>query len=359
MFESMRFHKQVSVVCVLSVFSAGQALAQREAGVTPQLVWKTEARFTAVGAARLYGDGSLLLADAGARELYLATAKGVVQQIGRAGDGPGEYRSPQSVHRFRDGLSVVVDPRLRRFSVVDSLGGFKRNIPFPPGAGGLSGRVSADREGRMWFLGSPANLLGSREVPLSRLDVAGGRVDSVSVVVGELLADLSSPAREGTRGPQLRRTLMVVPYAAKDGFAAQPLGGVAVFRSSSRQLEWLDSLGRVTRSRRIPAPFEVDIPSEDLRRIRPEALRKLVPARQMAFEVDFLVAGDKGEVWLRRVIPSDTTRSQWIVLPPQGKERTVTLMRRARLLTVEGSLLVVAEADEDDLESVVVYRLPQ
>jgi hypothetical protein len=79
----------------------------------------------------------------------------------------------------------------------------------------------------------------------------------------------------------------------------------------------------------------------------------------MAFDVDFLVSGDKGEVWLRRVIPGDTTRSQWIVLPPQGKERTVTLMRRARLLTVEGSLLVVAEADEDDLESVVVYRLPQ
>ena len=334
-------------------------VAQPSKTASPQLVWKSESMFSGVGSARLFGDGSMIIADAGAREVYWLKPGDTAQKLGRTGAGPGEYQGPESVQYFPNGSALIVDTRLRRFSVLDSLGAFKRSIPFPPGTSGLTGRVSGDRAGHIWFLGTPASPLGPQQVALLRLDVANGRIDSLGVVAGTLLADVSAPPPGGLRSPQQRLSFMVVPYASKDGFASLSQNDAVILRGASKQLQWIDSAGRVVRSRGLPQPIEVEIPDAALNRVRPATLRKLVPERQLGYDVDLLVSAQNGDLWLPRVMPRDTTRTQWIVLPSQGNERTVTLPSRARLLAVQGSLMVVAERDDDDVELIAAYRLPK
>ncbi|MGE0439274.1 MAG: 6-bladed beta-propeller [Gemmatimonadales bacterium] len=59
-------------------------------------------------------DGTFLVSDLGERALLRFTASGTfVARVGRAGDGPGEFRLPLLIGRGRDGVWVS-DPMLRR-----------------------------------------------------------------------------------------------------------------------------------------------------------------------------------------------------------------------------------------------------
>lgn len=80
-------------------------------------------------------DGRVVVAHAGGRELLLVdTAGRVVRTIGRAGNGPGEFRSVASVFAGDDGSVVAYDPVQRRVIRFDSLGVVReqRSVAVPP-----------------------------------------------------------------------------------------------------------------------------------------------------------------------------------------------------------------------------------
>ena len=70
-------------------------------------------------------DSSLVVADRGADEIiFLDRAGSVLRRTGRDGDGPGEYRNIARIGVRADGTVFVYDRELRRFTFLDSDGGF-------------------------------------------------------------------------------------------------------------------------------------------------------------------------------------------------------------------------------------------
>jgi hypothetical protein len=86
-------------------------------------------------AATMLPDGRVVVAHAGGRELLIVdTAGQVVRAIGRAGNGPGEFRSVASVFASDDGSVLAYDPVQRRTIFFDSLGAVleQRSVAVPP-----------------------------------------------------------------------------------------------------------------------------------------------------------------------------------------------------------------------------------
>jgi hypothetical protein len=67
--------------------------------------------------AHLSGDGSITLASTKPLRVVLIDSTGrVLRQLGRAGDGPGEYRAVSTIRRLSDGRVVLFDPVNRRMT---------------------------------------------------------------------------------------------------------------------------------------------------------------------------------------------------------------------------------------------------
>jgi hypothetical protein len=125
--------------------SAGIRIVENQAPVwTAADAWRIAAAPTArIGAAegsaeqqlfrvrhpRRRSDGSIVLLNAGTDEVRTYTSEGrFIRAIGRAGSGPGEFRSPSSLWLGADDSMFVAD--FERISVFDSSGAFVRSHAF-------------------------------------------------------------------------------------------------------------------------------------------------------------------------------------------------------------------------------------
>lgn len=298
-----------------------------------------------------------MVADVGTRTLSTVQEKGLrIRTVGGIGSGPSEYRQPQSVQNGGGGRARLVDPSLRRLSDIDASGTFVSQRAFPPGTNGLSGRVSSDGQGRLYFLTMPSDPRNSREVRLVRLGGGSESLDTLTSLLGTQLADLSVSARNEPRASQARLSLLVVPFAPKDGFVTLESGETAVFRAEKKMIEWYGADGKLLESRDVPPPSMLPVQATDLNRIRPLSLRERVPKQRLAFDVDLMVASNSGDVWIPRIPDAKTMRTEWLVLNRARRDtRRVVLPSRARLLLATPSEITVTESNPDDLERIARY----
>jgi hypothetical protein len=92
-----------------------------------------EREFFRVRGALMYPDGSVAVANAGTLEMRLFGSGGADPvNLGRDGDGPGEFRSLGKVFLIVGDSLAVADSRLLRVTVMDRLGTFSRTVPFMP-----------------------------------------------------------------------------------------------------------------------------------------------------------------------------------------------------------------------------------
>lgn len=94
-------------------------------------VLQGEAVFSMIGDVRIAPDGDrVVVLESGAARLTVWTPDGsLVQQVGRAGEGPGDFRNPNKVELHADGF-LVRDSR--RFTLFGHDGTLLRTIPPPP-----------------------------------------------------------------------------------------------------------------------------------------------------------------------------------------------------------------------------------
>ena len=336
-----------------------QTATRAKRPVEPQLEWATSYEFTTVGGAFEYPRGTMLINDVSTKALFMIAARGTrVTAVGRVGSGPSEYRQPRSLMHSGSGLARLVDPSLRRLSDIDDAGTFVAQRGFPLGANGLSGRVSSDEQGALYFLSMPLNPQESRTVQLLRVANGSEKMDTLMSMRGTALADLpDSPAR-GTSGSVARRSLSVIPYSPKDGFAVLRSGEIVLLRGETGIVEWHSADGKLLEKRVLPTPRTIEISSSERSKIRPIALRELVPKRRSAFDEDFMIAGAGGDVWVPRVTTGDKKRTEWVIVNRKRTQaRSFVLTTSTRLLHVSDSSVTVAESDADDIERVARYRI--
>ncbi|MBW3570932.1 MAG: hypothetical protein KY467_07490 [Gemmatimonadetes bacterium] len=163
-----------------------------------------------IGAVRL-GDGTLVVADNGSRELRFFDGAGRLRsRSGGEGSGPGEFRTLQALIRLPGDSLAAYDMGLRRLSIFAPDGRFIRSAPVQGDAGaplpvaGFGDGTLLVRESGTYSPGSTTAGLRRDSIGFARYDTRGNRLAALGRFPG---SEIYVDARDG------RFSVTVVPFA--------------------------------------------------------------------------------------------------------------------------------------------------
>jgi hypothetical protein len=227
-----------------------------QANPAPRVLRTAEATFEEpfdqVVALRELPGGRVLVTDVGAKALYLADFKSGRQiTIGRNGQGPGEYQFPGELLALPGDTTLLTDRVGRRFLVVLPDGKLGATIPYPEKIGGFPEPRGADRQGRIYFQGSPfrggpgGGGVDTEAVPDSTAILRWDRARNTVDTVGRVKLPASKMNVSGT---QNARVVMMrpQPFAEQDDWAVGMDGLVGVVRVADYHVEWLGGPSKVS-----------------------------------------------------------------------------------------------------------------
>ncbi len=204
-----------------------------------------------MGAVRL-SDGRMAVLDAGWRELRLYDGGGrFLGSSGRAGDGPGEFRSPGRLFLLPGDTLVVFDRGHQRMSVFTDQGAFVRSHPVAPReVFGIWEAEGVTAEGDLLittFVGGDPTLPGAYFAPevvglFRGADDAWIPVDSVAGTEAALVE------RDG------RLTSAIVPFGRKSDFAASGNHLFVLDGLEDRSIRVFSAEGQLLRILRVELP---------------------------------------------------------------------------------------------------------
>jgi hypothetical protein len=314
----------------------------------------TKEYFTDISSAVRVGDGEWIVADPGGEELvYVAPARNELRVLGRQGDGPGEYRTPQCVLPFGRSGALLFDPRARRFTEWDSAGKFLASYSAGSVNGAYGAPTSSDEGGRVFFNGfDPASRV--RETPIVAWHVRTGGMDTVGSLRMATLVDVTPSSVRDDKRPA-GRSWQLVPYANADVAMALADGSLMVARGATGGIEWRARSGQLRGSARFPGKR---IPMPDSLRDRvPAALRRHLDTYLPLFDDYGAVRSTKGRIWIRA---SAFTALGWQWFGFSASEAIPTslmLPKGSRLIAVDEPYYVVATRTPSELQRLDVYRV--
>lgn len=369
--------------------SAGARLIRYDARAQPRAKWTVEPRplvriggadgegptelAQVLGVARI-SDGRIVIADGGSTELRVFSSTGeFIRAIGRAGRGPGEFDGILFMLRSAD--SLVVHDRSSRLQVYGADGTLLRSYPRPlfPGRG----------------ISSWPGVLSDGSGILQGVDpVTDSTSDNVTATASlGIVPPQGHEARAFTRIPVFER---VRRNGRSVGLFLGAVSRVAVMGErvcSGYAIRWevqcFDRTGKlISRTSRDVNPGRVTDDDKEVFRKGYTAANKTQPpdrVKAAVMQIQFadqrsafgrFVPSPTGELWIgefvvlesfvpgRRgtVIPEKPTT--WSVLARDGTwAADVVLPARFSLLDAGQDYVAGIELDEDDVETVVVYRL--
>ncbi len=355
---------------------------------TPQRVTLTQPDavlaepFSSVAGLRELRDGRVLVADRIEQRLALVDiARGTQTDLGRRGQGPGEYEMPGALFALPGDSTLMMDMLNRRFTLIQPDGKLSTaTIPLrhPDGFPILPRGI--DRNGWIYFDLAGMMMPGLEETaatgvaPLLRWDPASGAVDTLGTV--------NFPPMPGATGPGEVRISIGggTPYAGRDEWAVTPDGRVGIARYSPYRVEWLSKggtpvAGPVVSYRPVPVTrdekdawadamtsrglmIEVENGRRRVRRPpRPDIERQTWPKEMPPFLSGASRVTPEGELWVERAQPAKETRPTYDVFDSGGQLiRQVVLPASRRLIGFGTGVLYAVRVDDDDLEWLERYR---
>lgn len=333
---------------------------------------EAEAELLGIVGATFLADGGLVLTHRSKQELLVLDASGqFVRSIGRAGDGPGEFRTIAAPWRVDGARLGVYDGRPRRTTTLSMQGDVldSRSVELP---------ALPDSAQRLW--GSPG--ITTDGALLLWVDAAARSEPGIDrparwlVVVDSLgQAKPVGSARPGMEryvmppGPNGLVSLGYSPFAASP--LAAPCGREVITADNQSYAVVRESLdGKITtiiRSRLAPrladsadyaAAIRAQYPTADVSAESIEPLRRMTPSGLVPV-LRSIQCDEVGNMWVEEQ-PHDSGRwRRLIAYTPAGERRLTVLVPSAlRLLTVRSDAIAVVAFDEDGQERVEVYRAP-
>ncbi len=193
-------------------------------------------------------DGRVMVADGLGQALVLVDmATGTADTVGRIGQGPGEYKSPDDVFPLPGDSVLLVDIGNGRLAFVGPDNSFGETTPIAQddedGAIRLVLPRGTDDQGRIYFQMMPPMRPGAAlpdSAIVARWDRSDGTIDTVATV------KLRDRSRQSSGGPNDRNVrIMPLPLTLEDAWAVRHDGMVAVARSGDYHLEWIGPDGSV------------------------------------------------------------------------------------------------------------------
>lgn len=346
--------------------------------------------FDAIATVLRLRDGRLAVANRGSSEIRLFDAQGAhLRSVGRAGSGPGEFRSLVGMWVGPGDSVLAVDILLRRLSVFDPSGTFVRSF----GLGGEAG-FAVPTEGVMQFSIPQGWLEDGSILGLSqgfRLNDprSGSYRDSLTAI----RYGPDGTARDTLGhfpGQEMEQTTITFGGQSMSLPSAVPLGRstvlavtgnrIYVARNDAWEVEVRAAGGGLERLIRLDAP-PVAVTAEDQAKHREELLEQVeaqpetraVPpqirdqmldrVRSARYPATFpFIAGiltdDAGNLWVQEVVRPGTETPRYVVLDPEGKVLGLArLPARFRATALGDGQVAGIWRDPDDVEHVRVYRL--
>lgn len=320
-----------------------------------------------MGAVRLR-DGSIAIANAGTSQVRIAAPDGrTMRNVGREGDGPGEFRVPAWLGARGDTL-VVADMLASRVSRFAPDGVFLGSAPFAEAAGMFPQVVGQYRDGTLLVAADEAAAARRAGVvrgrtALLRLRPDGRLLDTLAVVPSSEQFASASPDGRGIRIESLpfgRRTVM----ALHEDRVYVGTGETPVVRTIDHQRRGEDLL-RVTALARPVGEGDIadywknlvttgGTPDGDSR-TPPQGIpypRALPPYADLRVDA-------AGRVWVEESrLPREwKAPGRWLIYSPRGRQLGwMELPPRARILDAGTDWLLLHETDESRREMVSLYR---
>jgi hypothetical protein len=316
----------------------------------------------AAGATRL-SDGSLLIADRGGSAVHLFDPSGKhINSDGRAGEGPGEFRTMVWAGRCGVDTLLVWDPRLRRGTFVGKSGTLARHFQLSEAGVPRALWFSCGAAGTLAFLSEPTGRRASpvpnviqMEANVVVLDRDGRLVTNHGQVGG---GEWFSPGRGAFPRP-LGTTSSIAMVGSSLVVGTGDSAAVVVIAPSGTRR----TVG-VPGQRRAPTREEFDEAVQAIASVAPGEVRQAaidglsrapIPALLPPYASIF---SDPMELLWVQLSPTGAKQVDFVVMQLDG--RIVARVRLPRSLTVYEigrDYVLGAYADDDDEMHVAVYRL--
>ena len=276
---------------------------------------------------------------------------GIVDTLGRPGEGPGEYKQPLRVLALHGGIAIT-DAQLSRLTVWNLDGTVRSTTPLPRYAS-FSGVL--DTVGHAWFEQLPANILmgeineagrAKDSTGIYRITLPGRRYDTVAKIyeIGKVTIRFGDGA---TFRPRL--------YQTPDVWGVRPDGGLWIARGRENRIDRMTADGKWRLG--TPRPFEpIPVTKADRRKMHSFAGLPSSSVLDTMYEpmaetkgpFAEAIAAPDGEVWTRLHQPAGYSRERYAIFPVSGPStRTVSLpLGRILVAITAGSLYTIHEDDE-------------
>ena len=222
------------------VYRIGSAAAESE--------WE---QFSGIRNAGFDGEGNLYLLDgagmgAASRVVVVDATGRYVNDFGRAGEGPGEFRAATQLVVWADGQALVEDMMHQAYHVFDPEGGFERMVR-EASAGGFG---IASRPGLRPERTGSRTLIGRDGRTILRVDMSSDEVNERTLVE----AWVPRPGDEGRGAPESLEDFVDDVWGFEPAllFDVLPSGGIAFSDSSAYAIKLADRSGVISRVLRRP-----------------------------------------------------------------------------------------------------------
>jgi hypothetical protein len=336
---------------------------------------KLDAEFSSIVAVRELADGRALVADVTENKVSVVDfASGSVTQIGRSGQGPGEYQNPRWFFRLGGDSTLLVEQRTSRWHL---LAGDKVVATLPPdNAAYIALRrqaLGADARGNLVATSAfiddkaasiPAN--GPDSMWLVRANRRSGRIDTLT----RLKAQKSSIRTvTNARGEVAGVSIFMAPFSAPEQVGLFEDGWMAIARVEPYRVDWMSPDGKITKGRAIPWPSS-KITEKDLefmyasrggkapttpeqiaaRKQQLDEQMKLLPEALPPFAVQALIPADDGTVLIRRNQTASQPLARYDLVDRSGRLRgTIVLDKGESITAVSRKWAYVVYVDDDGL----------
>ncbi len=294
-------------------------------------------------------DGRLLVL--GVSEVVIVDPRtGAKVQLGREGQGPGEYSSPAAVQVLQDGRLAVLDRSNARLTTWQSDGALDTTVSVPLFAA-LNFVVDLDAQGRIYW-GDIApegrQFMGPQDRPgrhpdstwLYRFTPPRTGFDTVASLVHRPAVTIGSAYRLPLRfGPQ-------------DVWGVLPDGGLWVVRVGQHRVDrrspsgsWRIGVGRPWQPVRTVAAEERRVPDLSTP-ARGDSIA--YPTARVKPPFDYAIADDRGEVWTHLNQALSARFELFAVFPLTGASKATMALPKGRRIVRLSTAYVYALAEDEE-----------
>jgi hypothetical protein len=346
--------------------------------------------FGMVSGIREMPDGRLMVTDAlGQMLMWVDMDAGTMDQIGREGQGPEEYRTPDALYALPGDSTLLVDLGNGRLTVLDSHGRFGRTMPIGRQVDGnmlVTLPRGVDGRGRIYFqpMGMMMRRRGGSGLPQPPDSAAISRWDPTTDVVDTLgNVKLQETLVEGGGG---NVNITGVRMSPQDAWAVAADGRVAVARAPQYRVDWLgtgamrsgDDVSfrpvRVGRGEKLASVVSSSRDGLSIRMSMNNGVRSMSfgrgggnsdepdisgewPAEMQAFGPNAVRIAPDGNAWVSRNV-SAGSETHFDVFGSHGNlQETVRLPAGRQIVGFGAGVLYAVYFDEFDLQYLERYRL--